>query len=162
MLSVGAQQLLWKKQNGEYIHIGKEHLNDQYVKNVMSEKNGRKNMFQNTQNVIDAREVHQSCPGTGPPIWVRDKKGKKIYCKGCFVVIRDTGQSRPEEARRNIGVGIHKALDKGIIFGRTKYTLDETVFDTVTEESAYWEGNLMSDGNISRGKTGNLRIALQK
>ena len=78
------------------------------------------------------------------------------------MVIRDTGQSRPEEARRNIGVGIHKALDKGIIFGRTKYTLDETVFDTVTEESAYWEGNLMSDGNISRGKTGNLRIALQK
>ena len=66
MLSVGAQQLLWKKQNGEYIHIGTEHLNDQYVKNVMSEKNGRKNMFQNTQNVIDAREVHQSCPGPGP------------------------------------------------------------------------------------------------
>jgi hypothetical protein len=97
----------------------------------------------------------------GTQIWVRDKKKKNVfYCKGCFVIIRDTGLNRPEEARRNIGVGIHKALDKGIIFGRTKYTLDETVFERVTEDSAYWMGNLMSDGNISRGKTGNFRIAL--
>jgi len=97
----------------------------------------------------------------GTPIWVRDKKREnKFYCKGCFVIIRDTGQRRPQEARTNIGLGIHKALDKGIIFGKTRYSLDESVFDTITEESAYWMGNLMSDGNISRGKTGNPRIVL--
>lgn len=97
----------------------------------------------------------------GTPIWVRDKKRKYVvYCKGCFVVIRDTGQMRPQEARKNIGIGIHKALDKGIIFGRKKYTLDESVFDTITEKPAYWMGNLISDGNISSGKTGNPRIAL--
>jgi hypothetical protein len=97
----------------------------------------------------------------GTKIWVRDKKRKNVYyCKGCFVIIRDTGQNRPQEARRNIGIGIHKALDKGIIFGKTKYSLDKSVFDTITEESAYWMGILMSDGNISSGKTGNPRIAL--
>jgi hypothetical protein len=32
--------------------------------------------------------------------------------------------------------------------------------DRITEDSAYWMGNLMSDGNVSRGKTGNHRIAL--
>jgi DNA-binding transcriptional regulator WhiA len=97
----------------------------------------------------------------GTPIWVRDKNGKNVYyCKGCFVILRDTGQVRPQEARKNIGNGIHKALDKGIIFGRTQYTLDESIFDTITEDSAYWMGKLISDGNISRGKTGNPRIAL--
>ena len=97
----------------------------------------------------------------GTPIWVRDKNGKNVnYCKGCFVIIRDTGQIRSQEARNNIGLGIHKALDKGIIFGKTKYSLDKSVFDTITEESVYWMGILMSDGNISSEKTGNPRIAL--
>jgi hypothetical protein len=99
--------------------------------------------------------------GYGTPIWVRDKNRKGVfYCKGCFVIIRDTGQIRSQEARKNIGIGIHKALDKGVIFGKKKYTLDDTVFDTTTEESAYWSGFLMSDGNISYEKTGNARIAL--
>lgn len=94
-------------------------------------------------------------------VWVRDKKKKNVYyCKGCFVIIRDTGQVRSQDARKNIEMGIRNALDKGIIFGKTKYTLDDTVFDTVTEESAYWSGFLMSDGNINYGKTGNARIAL--
>jgi|GEM_PF-1561355 len=97
----------------------------------------------------------------GTPIWVRDKERNGVhYCKGCFAIIRDTGQIRSQQARKNVGIGIHKALDKGIIFGKTKYTLDDTVFDTITEESAYWMGKLMSDGSISRGKTGNPRIAL--
>jgi len=97
----------------------------------------------------------------GTQIWVRDKKRKNVYyCKGCFVIIRDTGQIRSQEARKNIEMGIHKALGKGVIFGKTKYTLDETVFDNITEKSAYWSGFLMSDGNISYGKTGNARIAL--
>ena len=58
------------------------------------------------------------------------------------------------------GIGIHKALDKGAIFGKTKYKLDESVFDIITQKSSYWSGFLMSDGNISYGKTGNARIAL--
>jgi hypothetical protein len=97
----------------------------------------------------------------GTQVWVRDKKKKNVYyCKGCFVIIRDTGQIPSQDARKNIEMGIRNALDKGIIFGKTKYTLDDTAFDTVTEESAYWSGFLMSDGNISYGKTGNARIAL--
>ena len=97
----------------------------------------------------------------GTRVWVRDKKKKNVYyCKGCFAIIRDTGQIRSQDARNNIEMGIRNALDKGIIFGKTKYTLDDTVFDTVTEESAYWSGFLMSDGNISFKKTGNARIAL--
>ncbi|MGH9987421.1 MAG: hypothetical protein ACRD8W_26040 [Nitrososphaeraceae archaeon] len=81
----------------------------------------------------------------GTPIWVRNKKRKnKFYCKGCFAIIRDTGQRRPQEARTNIGLGIRKALEKGIIFGKTRYTLDESVFDTITEKPAYWLGNVAS------------------
>ena len=97
----------------------------------------------------------------GTPVWVRDKKRKNIfYCKTCFIIIRDTGQLRPQEARNNIQLGIHKALDKGTVFGRTKYSVDESAFETTTEEPAYWMGILMADGNISIGKTGNPRIAL--
>ena len=97
----------------------------------------------------------------GTQIWVRDKKRRNVYyCKGCFVIIRDSGQIRSQEARKNIGIGIRRAVKKGIIFGKTKYTLDDTVFDIITEKSAYWSGFLMSDGNISYGKTGNARIAL--
>jgi DNA-binding transcriptional regulator WhiA len=97
----------------------------------------------------------------GTPIWVRDKNRNDVFsCKECFARVRDTGRRRPQKARNNIGVGIHRALDKGVIFGRTKYTLDETVFDRITQKSAYWMGMFMSDGNVTKGKTGNFRISL--
>jgi DNA-binding transcriptional regulator WhiA len=44
--------------------------------------------------------------------------------------------------------------------GPKVYTVNEAVFDTITEESAYWLGFLMADGSINTGKTGNPRIAL--
>jgi hypothetical protein len=92
---------------------------------------------------------------------LKDKRRNGVYyCKGCFAIIRDTGKKRPEEARNNIGIGIHRAVEKGVIFGRTNYSLDETVFDEITQKSAYWTGMLMSDGNVYRGKTGNYRISL--
>jgi hypothetical protein len=44
--------------------------------------------------------------------------------------------------------------------GPKVHTIDETIFDIITEPSAYWAGNLMADGNIYTGKTGNPRISL--
>jgi hypothetical protein len=87
----------------------------------------------------------------GTPTWVRDKKRKnKFYCKGCFAIIRDTGQRRPQEARTNIGLGIRKALEKGIIFGKTRYTLDESVFDTLRRSRhTGWGMLLLQDSHDS-------------
>jgi hypothetical protein len=44
--------------------------------------------------------------------------------------------------------------------GPKVHTIDESIFDIITEPSAYWAGNLMADGNIYTGKTGNPRISL--
>jgi hypothetical protein len=76
------------------------------------------------------------------------------------VILRDTGKERPEQARKNIGEAIHLAVKNGTTFGKKKYSLRESVFETITEKSAYWMGKLMADGNICRGKTGNPRIIL--
>ena len=97
----------------------------------------------------------------GTQIWVRDKKKKGVFiCKACFVIRRDIGHQRPQEARHNIGLGIHKAIDRGVIFGKRTYSLDDTVFNTKNEDPSYWSGFLMTDGNIYIGKTGNPRISL--
>jgi hypothetical protein len=63
-------------------------------------------------------------------------------------------------ARENVGRGIHMALENGRIFGKKKYSLLDSIFDTVTEQSAYWMGMLMADGWIFKEKTGNPRIAI--
>ena len=41
-----------------------------------------------------------------------------------------------------------------------KYSCDETAFDIVTEESAYWIGFLMADGSICNHKSGSPEIVL--
>jgi len=97
----------------------------------------------------------------GTPIWIKANYGNNILlCKACYASTRDKGRHRPQEARNNIGIGIRKALDKGVEFGRKRYYLDESVFDTDTEEAAYWPGFLLTHGYVYAGKTGNPRIAL--
>ena len=106
-------------------------------------------------------QLQQLYLSTGIPIWVRDREREGLfYCKACFVILRDTGKKRPEMARKNIEEAIHLALRNGKIFGKRKYSLHESAFDTLTEESVYWMGMLMADGWISKEKTGNPRIAM--
>lgn len=40
------------------------------------------------------------------------------------------------------------------------HTVDETVFDSITDQSAYWASFLMIAGSIYTDKTGNPQIAL--
>jgi len=51
-------------------------------------------------------------------------------------------------------------LLRGISKSLQRYCLDETVFDVITEESAYWLGFLMADGNICHTKQGSPLISL--
>jgi hypothetical protein len=97
----------------------------------------------------------------GTPKWAknRDRKGGYL-CWPCYITKINTGRNLSEDARKNLSAGIRRALDAGAIMGPKVHTMDETVFDTITEQSACWIGNLMADGNIYTGKTGNPRIAL--
>ncbi|MGA9149122.1 MAG: hypothetical protein WBZ36_00985, partial [Candidatus Nitrosopolaris sp.] len=60
----------------------------------------------------------------------------------------------------NLSNGIRRDLNAGAIMGPKIHTIDETVFDTISEQPAYWIGYLMADVNIYSGKAGNPRIAL--
>jgi DNA-binding transcriptional regulator WhiA len=52
------------------------------------------------------------------------------------------------------------AFDDGVIMGPKIHTVDETVFDSITDQSAYWAGYLMTAGNIYNDKSGNPQISL--
>jgi hypothetical protein len=55
---------------------------------------------------------------------------------------------------------IYLELTKESIMVPKIHTVDETVFDSRTDQSAYWAGFLMTAGNIYTDKSGNPQISL--
>ena len=110
-------------------------------------------------DVCKATETTKTKYGT--PRWAknRDREGGYL-CWSCYITKINTGRNLSPDGRKNLSNGIRRALDAGAVMGPKVHTIDETVFDAITEQSAYWVGNLMADGNIYTGKTGNPRIAL--
>lgn len=94
----------------------------------------------------------------GEPRWA--KNGDGYLCWSCYATRNNTGKVFSPQRKENISIGIKRALDTGAVMGPKVHAMDETVFDTITEESAYWIGYLMADGNIHTGKTGNARVSL--
>jgi hypothetical protein len=81
-------------------------------------------------------------------------------CWSRYTIRNNTGKIFSSERKKNISIGMREAIAEGAIMRPKVQTMDETVFDTITEESSYWIRNLMTDGNIYTGKTGNPRRAL--
>jgi hypothetical protein len=94
----------------------------------------------------------------GEPRWV--KNGGGYLCWSCYTIRNNTGKIFSPERKKNISIGIRRALAAGAVMGPKVHAMDETVFDSINEYSAYWIGYLMADGNLYTGKTGNPRIAL--
>jgi hypothetical protein len=95
------------------------------------------------------------------PRWVNNRNGNGGYlCWSCYTIIRNTGRVFSQERKANIKAGIRLAVENGVIFGRKVHTINEAAFNAITEESAYWIGFLIADGNVYTGKTGNPRISL--
>jgi len=97
----------------------------------------------------------------GTPRWAKNSDREGGYlCWSCYITKINTGRNLSPDGRKNISVGIRRALDAGAVMGPKVHTVDETIFDTFTEEAAYWLGFLMADGHIDTPKIGNPRIGL--
>lgn len=89
----------------------------------------------------------------------RDREGGYL-CWSCHVIKNNTGKVFSQQRKTNIRIAIRRAVESGTIFGRKVHTINEAAFNVITEDSAYWIGYLIADGNVYTGKTGNARIAL--
>ena len=87
--------------------------------------------------------------------------------KDAVILAYDGGESCQHIAAR---LGLDHTSIWSIVRRRTRirsaseahrlYPLDESVFDTITEESAYWAGFIMADGCVHRGRQTVVRIGL--
>lgn len=110
-------------------------------------------------DICNSTETTNSRYGT--PQWIKNSDREGGYlCRSCYTIKRNTGQVFSPERKNNLRIGIRRAVENGVVFGRKVRTINEAAFNAITEESAYWIGYLMADGNVYTGKTGNARIAL--
>ncbi len=98
----------------------------------------------------------------GISLWVKNRSSAGGYlCWSCNTIRQNTGRVVSTDTRNKIRKSVKQALEAGVTMGRKLHSLNESVFDIITEKSAYWIGFIMSDGNIYFGGQGNPRISVK-